>query len=112
MQLKLGIRRPVGDAAKDRLDVIERLAPRARDIGHQPFPTGTPEQCIQCRQAAAQRRADRHAASDGVALLLLPRLQPSPEDRRSKPGEFLLRKQVPEDDITVAVEFLPVLGRH
>jgi len=111
VQLELRIGRSLGDSAKDRLDVIERLAAGARHIAHQALPSGILEQRIELGQAAAERPPDCHPASDRIALLLFAAFQTGGEDRRSKLGKILVRKQVANDDESVPVEFFPLLCR-
>jgi hypothetical protein len=109
VQLDLRIGRSLGDSAKDRLDVIERLATGARHIAHQTLPPGILEQRIELGQAAAERPPDCNPASDRIALLLFATFQPGGEDRRSELGKILISKQVANDNESVSVELFPLL---
>gem|GEM_PF-6725052 len=112
MERLLRVRLVAGVVSHDRLDVVQRRDPEARDVMEQRLDILAVEQTAQFGNGVEHLRIDGEAAGDRIALPHFPRLALVAEDRAAQRRELLRRDRVLDCDEAVPVESLAPVCPH
>jgi len=112
MQLKLRVGRAACDPPGNGLEIIERLAARARDISHDSPEFAVVEQRCERRHGAQQFGVHWHACRDRVPLLLAAAVRLNSQKRRLQRRELGRRQEVANGNEAIALEGVPEVRRN